>query len=157
MYVFMVLAENLTNSLEENYCIRSGISKRTQYIFPTAIFTIFIAWFKFHNISGSAKKWWLISSRRHAIAPTTRTPFTHRLRCCKLILFHEQCMNSLSMIMKMLYKRHYTSDSDYEWLTSPPIFLSNVCQNMSSWISRQSFGPINKFGFDLQWSRANMD
>ena len=54
-------------------------------------------------------------------------------------------------------------DSNYEWLTSPPIFLFEICRNVSSWISRQSFGPIKKFGFDLHtseffhWSRANMD
>ena len=33
----MVLAENLINSfIEDNDCIRSGISERTQCIFPTA-------------------------------------------------------------------------------------------------------------------------
>ena len=36
-YLFMVLAKNLINSFDENDCIRSGISDRTKYIFPTAM------------------------------------------------------------------------------------------------------------------------
>ena len=36
-YLFMVLAENLINSLEENDCIRSGISEKAQHMFPTAM------------------------------------------------------------------------------------------------------------------------
>ena len=40
---------------------------------------------------------------------------------------------------------------------------ANILVRMSSWISRQSYGPIKKFRFDLDmseffhWSKANMD
>ena len=80
-------------------------------------------------------------------------------------MFHGECHaqpihDCENVIQTSIYE---WCDSDYEWLTSPPIFLSEVCRNMSSWISRQSFRPIKKFGFDLHttqfcyWSRANMD
>ena len=125
--------------------------------------TIFIAWFKFHNILGSAKKWWLMIAFRQSVKSIqniscrflpedTPLPLLHGpllpIDCTAASLL---CiMNSSCTAYPWLWKR-YTNvymyewcDSDYEWLTSPPIFLSEVCLNMNSWISRQSFGPIKK-------------
>ena len=85
-------------------------------------------------------KWWLIITLRRSVKsiqinpadffPKARhcqwTHFTHRLRCYKLITFHEQYMHSLSMIVKTLYKCLYTSD---------------VIQTTNDWRARQYSCP----------------
>ena len=142
--------------------------------------TRFIAWFKFHNISGSAQKLWLIIAFRWSVKliqnimscrflpEGTPLPLPHRpIYCaaakCKLIMFHAY---------PWLWKR-YTNVCDviqttndwwaHQYQYQYWLVRSEVCRNTSIWISCQSFGPIKKLGFDLDtsefyhWSKTNMD
>ena len=143
-YLFKVFAENLihVNSLEENECL----PEFPKCIFPNCIkimdTTIFIDWFIFHSISGSAKnlKKLCLSGgplNRYKIYHANFFPEGTSLPLPHGILLPTDCaaaasflcfMNGARTVYPWLWKR-YTCTNIYEWcdsdcerLTSPPIF-----------------------------------